>query len=66
MATHKGRVLMVSMLLHPTLQDAIRYTQTAFDLANAHAIFDDKADGLTLEVRIVLALFAHIHTSASP
>ena len=65
MTAHEGRVLMVSMFLHPALQDAIRYAQTALDLADSHAVFDNQTDCLSLEIRIVLAMTPHEHTSRS-
>jgi len=56
---------MVAMLLHPPLQDAIRDPETALDFAYSHAVLDHKADGLSLEVRVVLPMTVHKHTSLS-
>ena len=40
MTAHEGGVLMVSMLLHPAFQDAIRYAEATLDLADSHAVLD--------------------------
>jgi len=55
---------MVTVLLHPALQDPVGDPEVPFDLANTETVFNHQADGLPFEVWIVPSI-VHEHTSCS-